>query len=65
MVERNIEAVSTILVTDSRPELSNKVHPLKVLPSGDCEDCEKVERFTTCEAGNNAAGNRSELGLTE
>jgi hypothetical protein len=52
-------------VTDSWPELSNKVNPLEVLSSGDCEDGEKVEGFAACEASDNAAGYRSELRLTE
>ena len=65
MMQGNIEAVAAILMTDAWPELCNKVNPLEVLSSGDCEDREKVEGFATCEAGNDATSDPSELRLTE
>ena len=52
-------------MTDSWPELSNKVNPLEVLPCGDCEDCEKVEGFATREAGDDTTRCPFELGLTK
>ena len=65
MMQGNIEAVAAILMTDAWPELCNKVNPLEVLPSGDCEDSEKVEGFATREAGDDPTRCPFELGLTK
>jgi hypothetical protein len=35
MVERNIEAITAILMADSWPELRDKVDALEVLPGGE------------------------------